>query len=601
MTATHGRFDASPATDSRAALKAVIASAIVAAVLLALALLSLTLFPAARTLVVALLVASLIAIGSTLWQLRKSYRASAQNTATAAQDLSAHQAQTPPAQAATLAKDTLHNLATATDNHEQLLRDIINQIPYPLFAQDSAGQVLFVNSALAALYGTTPAKLVQPDDSNHLRKISSEDLLTRPAGDNSGEEWLTTIDGEERRYLVQRLPFHSTVEGELVVAVDVTELHRLQLQLQFSQRLEVLGTLAGGIAHDFNNLLTPILGYSSLLLEEQLPETHRTKVEAIATSANRARTVAQQMLSFSRQSDDLTNREHIDLTAIIEEAVEFMRASVPPNVNIRIDLLDRSAVIADAGQLHQVLVNLCMNAVQAIEKPSGEVLVSCRSVAADHPDLPASLPERDYALIQVTDNGIGMSEAVMSHVFEPFFTTKDIGEGNGLGLSTAKGIISRHQGDISVTSSEQSGTCFSVYLPLAGARQQGQPEPANNARILLVDDEAMVLQVLEDLLSTQGFVVTACAEPKHALELLADPAVAIDVLVTDNNMPRMKGTELAHRARNLRAQLPVILITGYAEPPLAEQAHVSRSLQKPVATKDLTAAIRELLNAHKAA
>ena len=615
MTATPRRFDASSAADFRSVVGTVISSAVAALASLLFALTAAATSTVHTTWVIAPLLIGLVSGCLALWHLRKLYRQFGQaitddaartdagdpDLTTTAADLLGPFAEPGVQGHQPLHQETLRNIATTGDKHAQLLRDMINQIPYPLFAQDHAGQVLFVNNALADLYGTTPAKLVQPDNSNHLRKISSEDLLTRPAGDNSGEEWLTTIDGEERRYLVQRLPFNSTVQGELVVAIDVTELHRLQLQLQFSQRLEVLGTLAGGIAHDFNNLLTPILGYSSLLLEEQLPDAHRTKVEAIATSANRARTVAQQMLSFSRQSDDLTNREHIDLTAIIEEAVTFMRASVPPNVNIRIDLLDRAAVNADAGQLHQVLVNLCMNAVQAINKPSGEVLVSCRTMPADSPDLPVGLRGRDYALIQVTDDGIGMSEAVMSHVFEPFFTTKEIGEGNGLGLSTAKGIIGRHQGDITVTSTEQSGTCFSVYLPLAHAAKAGKQEPDHSARILLVDDEAMVLQVLEDLLRTQGFQVTAYAEPKRALALLSDPAFGVDVLVTDNNMPRMKGVELAQRARKLRPELPTILITGYAEPAPSELAHVSRSLQKPVATKDLTTTIRELISANQAA
>lgn len=494
-----------------------------------------------------------------------------------------------------------HVLAEADSGHAILLRDMINQIPYPLFAQDSDGNVLFVNAALAALYGTTPAKLVQSESGSHLRKLCSEDLLTRPAGNPNGEEWLTTIDGQERRYLVQRLPFHSTIQGELVVAIDVTELHRLQLQLQFSQRLEVLGTLAGGIAHDFNNLLTPILGYSSMLLEEPLSPAQRQKMEAIATSADRARAVAQQMLSFSRQSDDLTIRESIDLPAVIEEAIAFMRASVPPNISIRSELEQTPPINADAGQLHQVLVNLCTNAAQAITAPSGEVLVTCCALPPGSTLLPDSLKGQDYAMLQVIDNGAGMTEAVMSHVFEPFFTTKDVGEGSGLGLSTAKGIISRHQGDITVSSAKNEGTCFSVFLPLAAARSNTNSGPSSQARLLLVDDDAMVLQVLEDLLSTQGYAVTACAEPREALQLLEDSERRFDIMITDNNMPRMKGVELARLARKQRSDLPIVLITGFAKPNASELTHISRHLHKPVSTKDLTSVIRELTAPNQAA
>ena len=287
------------------------------------------------------------------------------------------------------------------DTQAHLLHDIINQLPYPIFALDDQGQVLFVNAALADLYHTTPAKLVQSNLDGHLRRLNSEDLLTRPSGNAEGEEWLTTLDGEERRYLVQRLPFQSQIEGELVVAVDVTELHKLQLQLQFSQRLEVLGTLAGGIAHDFNNLLTPILGYSSILLESDLEPRHRDKIQAIATAANRARKVARQMLSFSRQHDDFDAKERIDLSAVVQEAATFMRASVPPNIDIQTEILDSPWINADSGQIHQVLVNLCTNATQAIEAPSGSVILRCREVLAGDPALPTLLRHSDCALVEV--------------------------------------------------------------------------------------------------------------------------------------------------------------------------------------------------------
>lgn len=483
-----------------------------------------------------------------------------------------------------------------------LLHDIIDQIPYPIFALDQQGQVLFVNAALAALYNTTPQKLAQYQPGGQLRRLSSDDLLTRPADNAEGEEWLTTLDGEERRYLVQRLPFHSQIEGELVVAIDVTELHKLQLQLQFSQRLEVLGTLAGGIAHDFNNLLTPILGYSSILLESDLEPAHQRKIQAIATSANRARKVAQQMLSFSRQHDDLDAKEQVDLAAIIQEAVTFMQASVPPHIDIQTDLQASPWINADSGQIHQVLVNLCTNATQAIAAPNGQVIVRCQELLAGDPALPALLRHCDCALIEVSDNGTGMSKAVMNHVFEPFFTTKEVGEGSGLGLSIVKGIVTRHGGSIDVSSSKETGTCFSVYLPTARLRtfepaRTGNPEP----RLLLVDDDDMVLRVLEDLLNTRGFAVTAFSDPQSALTHLSQAANEIDVMITDNNMPKMKGVDLARSARQICPDLPIILITGFARPSETELSNISRNLMKPVSSKDLTDAIREVTTAHQAA
>ncbi|MEM1231545.1 MAG: ATP-binding protein [Pseudomonadota bacterium] len=482
-----------------------------------------------------------------------------------------------------------------------LLRAIIDQLPYPLFAVADDGQVLFMNHAFARIRGTSASQLTQRTADGALRRLAVEDILKETSTTQHGEEWLTRVDGEDRGYLIHRVPFHSTVNGELIVATEATELHRLQHQLQFSQRLEVLGTLAGGIAHDFNNLLTPIVGYASILEAAALPPKHRDQVQAIANAAERAKKVAQQMLSFSRRSEAPLLHEQVDLGVILSEAIKFMRASVAANVDIQLDVRAPCWVNADSGELHQVLVNLCTNAAQSIHAPSGSVLVSCDLIEAGNTELPAELADADCARVQVIDDGRGMNQAVLSHIFEPFYTTKEVGEGSGLGLSVVKSIIARHGGSITVASSPGMGSCFSLYLPAAvgvlGANAFGR----DRKRLLLVDDDAMVLRVLEDLLEAKGYTVTAFSDPRLALDFITQAPELIDVIITDNNMPKLKGIELARYAREAKPGVPVVLITGFARPTPAELRHVSRSLLKPVSAKDLTEAIRAVTTASQAA
>lgn len=482
-----------------------------------------------------------------------------------------------------------------------LLREILDQLPYPLFAIDTGGQVLFMNEALASICGASTQRLTRRAADGTLRRLEIEDVLAQTAETQHGEEWVTSVDGEDRCYLIHRVPFQGTTAGELVVAVEATALHKLQHQLQFSQRLEVLGTLAGGIAHDFNNLLTPIVGYASILEAAALPQKQRDQVQAIANAANRAKSVAQQMLAFSRRSDEPLLHEQVDLGLILGEAINFMRASVPPSIDIQLDVKAPCWVNADSGELHQVLVNLCTNAAQSIHAPSGVVLVSCDLVAAGAAELPAELSKMDCARVQVIDDGRGMSQAVLSHIFEPFYTTKEVGEGSGLGLSVVKSILARHGGTITVQSSPGMGTCFSIYLPQAvsvfGAPAMGR----EHTRLLLVDDDAMVLRVLEDLLETKGFTVTAFNDPRLALDFLSQAPELIDVVITDNNMPKLKGVDLARCAREAKPDVPVILITGFARPTNEELRHISHSLLKPVSAKELTDAIRAVTTATQAA
>jgi two-component system cell cycle sensor histidine kinase/response regulator CckA len=380
----------------------------------------------------------------------------------------------------------------------------------------------------------------------------------------------------------------------LVIGVDVTEEHRLQLQLQFSQRLEVIGTLAGGIAHDFNILLTPILGYTSMLLETDLPADVLSKLRAVEAAANRARDVVLQILTFSRQQQTPITRGLMDVTTVVVEATDLLRASIPSTIQFRVSAEPMGQVRGDPNQLHQVIVNLCTNAAQAISGPAGIVEIRAFQITSDHPLIPVSLNEAAYACIEIRDDGSGISPEVINHIFEPFFTTKDVGEGSGLGLSVVHGIATAHDGDITVESREGEGSVFRVFLPI-DQPQQDEQDHAVRGFVMLVDDEDSLLRVTNELLTNQGYEVTTFNHPNSALQELRNNPNQFDVLITDHNMPDMTGAELATAARRLRPDIPIILITGFESAAASDLEAIDHKLMKPISGRELAMVIQSSL------
>ncbi len=342
------------------------------------------------------------------------------------------------------------DLELAERRARQLIRNIIDLVPYVIYAQRPDGSLVFANQATAALYETTVETLIDPAFSRQDR----EDCLIFSHSTAAHSEAVLA----DKRLQIARVPFEGR-QATLVIAIDVTESHRLQQQLQFSQRLEVVGTLAGGIAHDFNNLLTPILGYASLLADQPLAEDVLHKVRQIELAAEKARRVVQQMLAFSRQQP--TEHRPTDLRAVLESVASLMRASVPATVQIVVHAEPLPTVLADPTQIEQVLVNLCTNAVQAIGPSDGSI--ELRASMTEIQD--AAIPPGRYANIEVLDSGPGIEPEVMKHVFEPFFTTKDVGKGTGLGLSVAHGIVRSHGGELFVANRPGRGAAFTILLP----------------------------------------------------------------------------------------------------------------------------------------
>jgi len=413
------------------------------------------------------------------------------------------------------------------------------------------------------------------------------------------------VSGE--RVLEVAVAVASDVSGDLLgIGRDVSERKeaearraQLETQLRQAQKREAIGTLASGIAHDFNNVLTAIMGHAQLLHEEG-PGSMRSRALEILQAGARARDVVRQLLTFARSS----GQEHrpVRLQQVMTEALQLMRASLPASVALESSIDSGTAmVLADQGQMHQVVINLVTNAAAALRGRTGRVVVQLGNLPASggaEPAAPATVR------LRVTDDGEGMTPEVLERIFEPFFTTRATGEGTGLGLAVVQGIVHDHGGQIFVRSAPGKGTTLDVELPASSGERVEVPAPPTEVppgageRLLVVDDERVIARVVSEQLRRLGYQVTAVNDPEEALELLADDPDDYDLLLTDLQMPRMDGVELAARAGRLRPELPVVLSTGnrWSVPQsTARAAGIREIVDKPFRLEELAHAVRAAL------
>jgi PAS domain S-box-containing protein len=383
----------------------------------------------------------------------------------------------------------------------------------------------------------------------------------------------------------------------------------VEAQLQRAQRMEVLWTLAGGVAHDFNNLLTPIIGYGTLLQDQFAgqPEAQRDLREILRAAA-RAQKLVKQLLAFSRQTEQ--ELLPMELEATVGEALELVRAFLPTSIAIDVELeAPGETVLADSTQIHQVIMNLCTNAEQAMRGREGALTVRLQRVEA----LPAAAGDQaggvegPFLHLSIGDTGPGIEEATLERIFDPFFTTKSVGEGTGLGLSIVQSIVLSHRGAITVDTAPGEGATFHLFLPVLGATVEQRPaEPEadgrGSERLLVVDDEPQVAAVVKRMLEARGFAVETAHGPQEALRLLASSG-AVDLVITDQTMPTMTGLELAEHIHRARPALPIILVTGFshaATPERQARAGIAAVVIKPFAGPELTRCVRSVLDSRPA-
>ena len=477
------------------------------------------------------------------------------------------------------------------------------------------GRLLECNRAFARLLGyTSPAEaMAHPDWWLHERPGEHAEFWDRLRKEGS----IANHEGQARRkdgtpiWVIQNVSLLSDEDGEEMIlgtVFDVTERRRLEEQLLQSQKMEAVGRLAGGIAHDFNNLLTAIAGYSDLLLAELSGnDPRRESAVEIREAGRRAAGLTQQLLAFSRRQ--VLEPRVLDLNAVIAGMEKMLRRVIGEDIELTTALdTDLWRTMADPGQIEQAIVNLAVNARDAMPR-GGRLTLETANVTLDEKfaSAYATVQPGPHVMLAVSDTGVGMDAALQSRLFEPFFTTKERGKGTGLGLSTTYGIVKQSGGSIWVYSEPGVGTAFKIYLPRCDepeAKRETPPVPLAVARtgseaVLLVEDEAEVRRLVERLLRMQGYAVTAAASPAEAIAA-ARAAGKIDLLVTDVIMPGMNGREMARLLAAERPRMRVLYMSGYTDAAIAQQGILppgTAFLSKPFTPDVLARKVREVLDA----
>jgi signal transduction histidine kinase/ActR/RegA family two-component response regulator len=398
-------------------------------------------------------------------------------------------------------------------------------------------------------------------------------------------------------------------QAERSLRENISERERLEAQLRQAQKMEAIGTLAGGIAHDFNNILLPILGHTEMLMMGLPPESHiQYNLQQIYQAGNRAKDMIKQILAFSRK--DRQEKKPVQLGPIIAEAVALLRGSLPTTIEIQYDIKTKDdTALANPIHIHQVILNLSANAAHAMREKGGQLRIELDDfeIGQKVTQLFPHATSGQYLSLTVKDSGRGISPGIMDKIFEPYFTTKNIGEGTGMGLAVVHGIVLDHKGDIRVESEPGKGSKFTALFPkyksIEGEKGAGleipSAMPGGNEKILLVDDEFVVVDVLQSMLENMGYIVAAHTSSIEALETFSRSPVKFDLVITDMTMPNMTGKDLAMELLTLRPDVPIILCTGFSEQideEGAKAAGIKAFLMKPVLMNEVARTVRNVLD-----
>lgn len=482
------------------------------------------------------------------------------------------------------------------------LQLILDALPAFIFYKDTQNRILRVNRAVAESLGVdptamenTPTERWYPDEA---ALYFADDLEVMRSGQPKRGIVEPIHVGKEKRWVqTEKFPqidASGAVTGIVVVAQDITERVRLEQELSRSRRLDSIGRLAGGVAHDFNNLLTAILGHVEAI-QETTPKADpiSESLQAIQLAVHRCADLTGQLLAFARKQPHLP--QAVDLNQLVNDARRILARVIEENIEFSIDLWPAPVVsLVDAGQLSQVLINIVVNARDAM--PNGGSLTISTGITTLNGDEPVGLPPGPFAFFSVEDTGKGMNEEERQRIFEPFFTTKEVGSGTGLGLATSYGIVRKNGGAIEVDSHEGVGTRVRVLLPHTDAEldpappHRATPVPfPKNATVLFVEDDAGLRELGARVLSQSGFSVLSAPNGEAAMAMARASNGNIQLLVTDVVMPKMGGFELAEQVKKILPDVHVVFMSGYADVPLLQEGKMSlgQVLAKPFTRKQL--------------
>ena len=507
---------------------------------------------------------------------------------------------------------------TTVEETDERYRRFVTEDFTGMLVMRTDGQIVTCNPAVASIFGFD--SLEEAAAANFFSFLRSRqdgiELLetVRQHGMVDRHELEMTQRNGDPVYVVARLigNFENAELTELhVYLFNDTKRKRLEQQLVHAQKMEGLGTLAGGIAHDFNNILAIILGYTNKLESTRAkPSEFPGAIKVIKEAVERGASLVQQLLTSARQTE--ARFSSVDLNTLVRELERMLQATFPKTISFHLDLkADLPPITADKSQVHQVLLNLCVNARDAMPDGGTLHLVTSITPGADLTEMFSGVTADSYACVRVRDTGIGMTRQVKSHIFEPFFTTKERSKGTGLGLSVVYGVVNNHRGFVQVESEPGTGTSFIIYLPVkhataerVGGDRTGAPRQNIPQTILLVEDEEMLRELGVSILESEGFRVLPAKDGVEAVALFEAHSDEIGLVVCDLGLPRLGGREAFLKMKESRPGVRAIVASGYLEPAIRSEmlkAGVIDTIQKPYDFNDLLAKIRSIIGPQEVA
>ncbi|MGD9733905.1 MAG: PAS domain S-box protein [Desulfamplus sp.] len=500
---------------------------------------------------------------------------------------------------------------------ERLIR-AIEQVGESIVVTDTDGSIQYINPSFEKITGYSYDEVMGQNPKILKSGKQDEDFYKKLwTTISQGQTWSGQMvnkkkDGNlytEEASISPIMDSKGIIINYVAVKKDITEELNIEAQIKEAQKMESIGSLAGGIAHDFNNILFPIIGMSELVMED-LPKDSQNyeNVREIFKAGKRGQDLVSQILSFSRKSEQ--TKMPVKFQKVLKEVLKLCRSTIPTNIEIEKEIQqDCGSIWANATQLHQIAMNLITNAYHAVQDKNGKIRVEFREIILEKNDLTnLSLSSGKYALLSISDNGIGISDTIRDKIFDPYFTTKEKGKGTGLGLSVVYGIVKEFGGDIKVDSTIGIGTAFNVYLPLIKKSADIPLDSkkvviqTGNEHILLVDDEPSIARLVCQMFERLGYEVTTRVSSIEALEAFKENPHKFDIVVSDMSMPAMTGDQLAYEVKKIRPKIPFIICTGFSERINKENADaigVDGFLMKPIIKSDMAQMIRKVLDKTK--